>query len=84
MILDGSRLVIADEEGVSVVEHSDDATGGTVVARLRDPSFRDIAGVARVDDRYLVVNAAWNRLPPDHNGRGDMTPYTVSSVPAVP
>jgi sugar lactone lactonase YvrE len=84
MTLDGDRLLIADDEGVSVVELSDDATRGTVVARLRDPSFRDTAGVARVDDRYLVVNAAWNRSPPDHQGRGEMTPYTVSSVPAVP
>lgn len=73
MTLDGDRLVIADEVGVAVVELADDATRGTVVARLRDPSFRDTSGVARVDDRYLVVNAAWNHPPP----------YTVSSVPAA-
>ena len=74
MTRDGGRLLIADEIGVAVVELDDEATNGTVVARLRDPSFRDTAGVARVDDRYLVVNAAWNHPPP----------YTVSSVPAAP
>jgi DNA-binding beta-propeller fold protein YncE len=74
MILDGKRLVVADENGLSVVELSDDASSGTVVTRLRDPSFRDTTAVARVGDRYLVVNAAWN-LPP---------PYTISSVPVVP
>ena len=74
MTRDGGRLLIADEIGVAVVELDDEATNGTVVTRLRDPSFRDTAGVARVDDRYLVVNAAWNHPPP----------YTVSSVPAAP
>jgi Cu-Zn family superoxide dismutase len=74
MILDGKRLVVADENGLSVVELSADASSGTVVTRLRDPSFRDTTAVARVGDRYLVVNAAWN-LPP---------PYTISSVPVVP
>ena len=73
MILDGSRLVVADENGLSVVELDADAARGTVVTRLRDPSFRDATAVARVGDRYLVVNAAWNEPPP----------YTISSVPAV-
>jgi hypothetical protein len=73
MILDGRRLVIADEEGISVVELDDDASRGTMVAQVRDPSFRDTTSVVRVDDRYLVVNAAWN----------EPAPYTVSSVPAV-
>ena len=72
MILDGGRLIIADEEGVSAVELDDDAASGSVVAQIRDPSFRDATSVARVDDRYLVVNAAWNEPPP----------YPVSSVPA--
>jgi len=74
MILDGKRLVVPDENGLSVVELADDAASGTVVTRLRDPLFRDATAVARVGDRYLVVNAAWN-LPP---------PYTISSVPVVP
>ena len=74
MILDGKRLVVPDENGLSVVELADDAASGTVVTRLRDPSFRDATAVARVGDRYLVVNAAWD-LPP---------PYTISSVPVVP
>jgi hypothetical protein len=74
MTLDGRRLLVADENGVSVVELSDDAASGTVVARLRDPSFHDTTSVARVGDRYLVANAAWNDPPP----------YTISSVPAVP
>ena len=74
MILDGKRLIIADENGLSVVELSDDASRGTVVTRMRDPSFRDTTAVARVGDRYLVVNTAWNEAPP----------YTISSVPVVP
>ena len=74
MILDGKRLVVPDENGLSVVELADDAASGTVVTRLRDPSFRDATAVARIGDRYLVVNAAWD-LPP---------PYTISSVPVVP
>jgi hypothetical protein len=73
MILDDGRLVIADENGLSVVELSDDATSGTIVTRLRDPSFRDTTAVTRVGDRYLVVNAAWNDPPP----------YTISSVSAA-
>jgi hypothetical protein len=73
MILDGSRLVVADENGLSVVELDAGATRGTVVTRLRDPSFHDATAVARVGDRYLVVNAGWNEPPP----------YTISSVPAV-
>ena len=71
MTLDSGRLVVADEEGVSVVELDDGAASGSVVAQIRDPSFRDATSVTRVDDRYLVVNAAWNGSPP----------YTVSSVP---
>ena len=74
MILDGKRLIVPDENGLSVVELSDDAASGTVVTRLREPSFRDATGVARVGDRYLVVNARWNDPPPD----------TISSVPVVP
>ena len=74
MALDGRRLLVADENGVSVVELSDDAASGTVVARLRDPSFRDTTSVVRVGDRYLVANAGWNDPPP----------YTISSVPVVP
>jgi Cu-Zn family superoxide dismutase len=73
MILDGSRLVVADENGLSVVELDADASRGTVVTRVRDPSFRDATAVARVGDRYLVVNAA----------RNDPPLYTISSVPAV-
>ena len=74
MILDGKRLVVADENGLSVVELNDDASSGTVVTRLREPSFHDTTAVARVGDRYLVVNTAWNDPPP----------YTISSVPVVP
>jgi hypothetical protein len=44
-----------------------------VTTRLRDPSFHDATAVARVDDRYLVVDAA----------RNDPPPYTVSSVPVA-
>jgi hypothetical protein len=74
MIVDGKRLVIADENGLSVVELSADASHGTVVTRMRDPSFHDTTAVARVGDRYLVVNTAWNDPPP----------YTISSVPVLP
>ena len=74
MILDGGRLVVPDEDGLSVIELSDDATTATVVTRLREPSFRDTTAVARVGDRYLVVNTGWN----------DPAPYTISSVPVVP
>jgi hypothetical protein len=74
MILDGKRLVVADENGLSIVELNDDASRATLVTRLRDPSFRDATAVVRVADRYLVVNAAWNAPPP----------YTISSVPVVP
>jgi hypothetical protein len=73
MILDGTRLVVADENGVSVVELNADASSATLVTRLRDPSFHDATAVARVGDRYLVVNAGWNDPPP----------YTISSVPVV-
>ena len=64
MILDGTRLVVADENGVSVVELNADTSTATLVTRLRDPSFHDATAVARVDDRYLVVNAGWNDPPP--------------------
>ena len=74
MIVDGKRLVVADENGLSIVELNDDASSATLVTRLRDPSFRDATDVARVGDRYLVVNAGWNAPPP----------YTISSVPVVP
>lgn len=74
MILDGKRLIVPDENGLSVVELAADAASATVVTRVRDPSFRDATAVARVGDRYLVVNAAWNHPPPD----------TISSVPVVP
>jgi hypothetical protein len=73
MILDGNRLVVPDEDGLSVVELDADATRGTVVTRMRSPSFHDATGVARVGDRYLVVNAGWNDPPP----------YTISSVPVA-
>ena len=74
MVLDGNRLVIPDEEGLSVVELDAEATHGTVVARLRDASFHDVTGAARIGDRYLAVNAGWNDPPP----------YTISSVPVIP
>ncbi|HSU08007.1 MAG TPA: hypothetical protein VLK57_02280 [Pseudonocardia sp.] len=74
MIVDGKRLVIADENGLSVVELSEDASRGTVATQVRDPSFHDTTAVARVGDRYLVVNTAWNDPPP----------YTISSVPVLP
>ena len=67
MILDGKRLVVPDENGLSVIELSDDAATATVVTRLRDPSFRDATAVARVGDRYLVVNARWNRPATRHD-----------------
>ena len=73
MIRDGNRLVVPDEDGLSVVELDAEATRGTVITRLRDPSFHDATGVARVGDRYLVVNAGWNDPPP----------YTISSVPVT-
>ena len=57
-----------------MIELSDDAASGTVVTRLRDPAFRDTTAVARVGDRYLVVNTSWNGPAPD----------TISSVPVVP
>ena len=56
-----------------MVELDADATRGTVVTRLRGPSIRDTTAVARVGDRYLVVNAGWNDPPP----------YTISSVPVA-
>lgn len=73
MILDGNRLVVPDEDGLSVVELDAEATRGTVVTRMRGPSFHDATGVVRVGDRYLVVNAGWNDPPP----------YTISSVPVA-
>lgn len=48
------------------------------VATRRHPSStrrrRDATALARLGDRYLVVNAAWTHPPPD----------TISSVPVVP
>jgi len=72
MALDGNRLVVADDAGLSVVELSDDAGHATLVDRIRDPSFRSTAAVTVADDRYLVANLADQGPPPD----------TVSSVPA--
>ena len=74
MILDGNRLLVPDENGLSVVELDDDASSASVVTRLRDPAFHDTTAVARAGDRYLVVNTSWNDPPPD----------TISSVPVVP
>ena len=74
MILDGNRLVVPDENGLSVVELCADASCAIVLTRLRDPSFHDVTAVARVGDRYLTVNAGWNDPPP----------YTISSVPVAP
>ena len=73
MILDGNRLVVADNDGLSVVELSPDGRQGRLVQQLRDPSFRETASVARAGDRYLVVNAGWDERIPD----------TISSVPAA-
>jgi len=57
----------------SVYRGSMDASSATLVTGLRDPSFHDATAVARVGDRYLVVNAGWNDPPP----------YTISSVPVA-
>jgi len=73
MALDGGRLVVADNAGLSVVELSEGARHGRIVSQLRDPSFHETASVARAGDRYLVVNADWNPSAPD----------TISSVPAA-
>ena len=72
MALDGNRLVIANDAGLSVVELGDDARHATLVEQIRDPSFRSTAAVAIAGDRYLVANLADQGPPPD----------TVSSVPA--
>lgn len=72
MALDGNRLVIADDAGLSVVELGDDAGHATLVEQIRDPSFRSTAAVAVAGDRYLVANLADQSPPPD----------TISSVPA--
>jgi hypothetical protein len=73
MTFDGNSLVVADNDGLSVVELSPDGRQGRLVRQLRDPSFRQTASVARAGDRYLVVNTAWD-------GR---TPDTISSIPAA-
>jgi hypothetical protein len=70
---DSVEGVVALSETRLVVVKYADAARATLVARVRDPSFRGTTAVVRVDDRYLVVNAAWNAAPP----------YTVSSVPAT-
>ena len=72
MTLDGNRLAVADNDGLSIVELSPDGRHGRLVQQLRDPSFRETSSVARAGDRYLVVNAGWDARIPD----------TVSSVPA--
>jgi hypothetical protein len=72
MALDGDRLVIADDAGLSIIELSDDAAHATLVEQIRGPSFRSTAAVAVAGDRYLVANLADQGPPPD----------TVSSVPA--
>ena len=61
---------------MAVVELDDEATRMARSWRgCRDPSFRDpTAGCARVDDRYLGVNAG---------GEPPARPYTVSSVPVA-
>jgi hypothetical protein len=72
MALDGNRLVIADDAGLSVVALDADAGRATLVEQIRDPSFRSTISVAVADDRYLVANLGDQGPPPD----------TVSSVPA--
>ena len=44
MILDGNRLMVPDEDGLSVVELDAEATRGTVITQLRAPSFHDATG----------------------------------------
>ena len=71
MILDGRRLVVADDAGLAVVELSEDASQGRLVTTIRDPSFVKTASVVLADGRYLVVNAPFNPAVAD----------TISSVP---
>jgi hypothetical protein len=77
MALDGDRLVIADDAGLSVVELGDDAGNAGLVEQIRDPSFRDTAAVAAADDRNLVVNLNQSS---SHKTPGQLD--TVSGVPA--
>ncbi len=73
MILDGRRLVVADDAGLTVVELNEDASQGRLVRQIRDPSFVKTASVAKAADRFLVVNAPFNEAVPD----------TIASVPAT-
>jgi Cu-Zn family superoxide dismutase len=71
MILDGGRLVIADDDGLSIVELSEDVQRATLVRQVREPPFKEATTVTRARDRYLVVNADF---------RDNTEPFTITSV----
>ena len=74
MILDGNRLVVPDENGVTVVELGDDADARTVVRGCATPRSATRPPRRGSATATSWSTPAWNRPPP----------YTISSVPVVP
>ena len=73
--LDAHALVlVADFNGLSILDLTDDAQHATALSPIRDPMFHETFAVAHVADRYLTVSSA----TPD--GR---PPYSVLSVPGA-
>lgn len=78
LVLDGQSLyvVLQPSHEVAVVTLAQDYASGTVVTRMRDPSFQAPATAALVDESLLVVNTQFDRLQGDPE-----LPFTVSQVP---
>lgn len=74
MIYDKGRLVVVQGNPAQLVSFnlSAGARRAVVTQRLTDPSFRTPSTVARVDGRYVVVNADFAT---------NTQPFTVSSLP---
>jgi sugar lactone lactonase YvrE len=73
LLLDRGQLVVVQGNPARLVfaKLRDDGRRGQVVRTESDPTFRGPSTVARANNRYLVVNAAF----------GQPAPYTVSGVP---
>ncbi|MEO6145307.1 MAG: hypothetical protein ABIP19_15125 [Dermatophilaceae bacterium] len=73
LLIDRGKLlvVVGSPASVTVLELSRHDSRARAVEVLTDTSLRGPATIARAEDRYLVVNAAF----------GQPTPYTVSAIP---
>ena len=71
MLLDRGRLVVVTGNQLTFVRLDRRASRSTVVGSLTDPTLRGPSTVARVGDRFLVVNADFATSTP---------PFTVSGL----